>query len=650
MSPRHAARTALAALALAALPLRAQEPKPARLQRSLLTLPDGVALDFAWRFAPGDGEGRAAPGFDDSRWIPVVPALGPGALPAGAWPGVGWFRRHLMAAPDLQGRTLAVRIATTGSVDVYLDGRRVLEVGTGGSPPDESWERRDSALVSLEGAEHVLAVRYAYPAERISPGEAFGFRLTLASPAAGPPPGSVPPRLALEGAVVALPLFLAVLHLAFFLFDRRGRWNLWYALVMAVFSVILLAEFQGALLPPAWRGRFAEAARGAPLAATLFGILTYYGVRTDPAPKTRRAFVVAGIALVAVSYLSGAVATYGWQVYFVAVVVEIVRLERSGRTVRRQRAGLVAVSFLVFGVAIVLQILANNGLLPPVAGFSSYYMLGILALAAGVSLSLARELGRTRLVEAENKRKTQELEQARTLQLSMLPGELPCVSGLDVAATTRTAAEVGGDYYDVRANGDGSLLVAFGDATGHGLAAGIVVTAAKALFTSLPVEGDLPGLLSRCDLALRAMRFPGLQMCLSLARITPGAVAVVSAGMPPILVHRAATGEVEELGAGGLPLGSRLPSRLEERRLALRSGDTLLFASDGFAELLDPEGRELGYDGVADAFRAAARTAGAREVVDRLAAAAGAFRGARPQEDDVTFFVVRVEAAGRTSP
>jgi sigma-B regulation protein RsbU (phosphoserine phosphatase) len=120
--------------------------------------------------------------------------------------------------------------------------------------------------------------------------------------------------------------------------------------------------------------------------------------------------------------------------------------------------------------------------------------------------------------------------------------------------------------------------------------------------------------------------------------------------MPPILVHRAATGEVEELGAGGLPLGSRLPSRLEERRLALRSGDTLLFASDGFAELLDPEGRELGYDGVADAFRAAARTAGAREVVDRLAAAAGAFRGARPQEDDVTFFVVRVEAAGGTSP
>ena len=61
-------------------------------------------------------------------------------------------------------------------------------------------------------------------------------------------------------------------------------------------------------------------------------------------------------------------------------------------------------------------------------------------------------------------------------------------------AATNTATEVGGDFYDLRPEGDG-LLVAFGDATGHGLAAGIVVTAAKALFTSLPAGASLPELV-----------------------------------------------------------------------------------------------------------------------------------------------------------
>lgn len=142
------------------------------------------------------------------------------------------------------------------------------------------------------------------------------------------------------------------------------------------------------------------------------------------------------------------------------------------------------------------------------------------------------------------------------------------------------------------------------------------------------------------------MRFPCLQMCFSLARVSPHEAAVASAAMPPVLVHRSGTGHVEELGAGGLPLGSRLPRRDEERRTSLAPGDTLLFATDGFAELLAPDGRELGYPGAAQAFLAAARGESAHEVVDCLGATAAAFRGARPQDDDITFVVVRVTSRG----
>lgn len=110
----------------------------------------------------------------------------------------------------------------------------------------------------------------------------------------------------------------------------------------------------------------------------------------------------------------------------------------------------------------------------------------------------------------------------------------------------------------------------------------------------------------------------------------------------PILVHRSSSDAIEELGVGDLPLGSRIPLHFEERRTDLAPGDTLLFATDGFAELLDPEGRELGYSGVAGAFLEAARGGSARAVVERLGAAAATFRGTRQQDDDITFVVVRV--------
>ena len=259
-----------------------------------------------------------------------------------------------------------------------------------------------------------------------------------------------------------------------------------------------------------------------------------------------------------------------------------------------------------------------------------------------MSLYLARTLGQSRVFEAENARKTAELTQARDLQLSMLPRELPRVPGLDVAAVTMPAAEVGGDYYDVRAAGAGDLLFAFGDATGHGLAAGIVVTAAKALFASLRVEDPPGALLGGCDAALRLMQLPSLRMCLALARVSSDKIVVASAAMPPILIHRSRTNAIEELGAGGLPLGSRLIGQYQERSAALDPGDALLFASDGFAELVNAEGRQLGYDGVAAAFLEAVRSAtSATDIMRSLVEKVADYRGATAQGDDITFVAVR---------
>ncbi|MEJ7700687.1 MAG: hypothetical protein WKF71_13720 [Pyrinomonadaceae bacterium] len=75
-------------------------------------------------------------------------------------------------------------------------------------------------------------------------------------------------------------------------------------------------------------------------------------------------------------------------------------------------------------------------------------------------------------LHAENERRAKELEEARQLQLSMLPKKLPQIPNLEIAAYMKPATEVGGDYYDFHVGADGTLTVAVGDATGHGLKAG----------------------------------------------------------------------------------------------------------------------------------------------------------------------------------
>jgi serine phosphatase RsbU (regulator of sigma subunit) len=86
-----------------------------------------------------------------------------------------------------------------------------------------------------------------------------------------------------------------------------------------------------------------------------------------------------------------------------------------------------------------------------------------------------------------------------------------------------------------------------------------------------------------------------------------------------------------------------LADRYEERIVPLHTGDTILLTSDGALELADPAGVQLGFEGAARALRSAVEGgAPAPVVVERLLAAAAAWRGNREQADDLTLVVIRV--------
>jgi serine phosphatase RsbU (regulator of sigma subunit) len=244
------------------------------------------------------------------------------------------------------------------------------------------------------------------------------------------------------------------------------------------------------------------------------------------------------------------------------------------------------------------------------------------------------------LLSVEYERKSVELEEARRFQLSMLPKEVPHHPAYDVAVYTRTATEVGGDYYDFHLDGD-VLSVTIGDATGHGAKAGTMVTIIKTLFAGYQPDTAPAAFLHDAAEKIKRMDLGRMAMALSVARIEGRSLTLSSAGMPPVLVHRGGVDRVEEVSVEAPPLGT-IGSEYEERHVKLASGDTVLFLTDGFPELMNDAGQQLGYGAALDAFADAAKGATADAVIGALSSFSARWHGDAAPNDDVTFVVVRI--------
>ena len=249
---------------------------------------------------------------------------------------------------------------------------------------------------------------------------------------------------------------------------------------------------------------------------------------------------------------------------------------------------------------------------------------------------------RTLAIQAENERKTLELEEARKLQLSMLPKTVPSLPNLDIEVYMQTANEVGGDYYDFKLEDDGTLTAAVGDATGHGLQAGTMVAATKSLFNSLAHVEHPVSILSKASYALKEMGFHNMYMAMTIAKFKECHLRLATAGMPYPLIYRAAAGSVEEVELKGMPLGSFLDVEYQWKDLNLDSGDTVLFMSDGLPEMFNAQGEVLGEERAKALFREVGQSA-PEKIIKHLVMAGKAWANGQPQQDDVTLVVVKMK-------
>ncbi len=249
-------------------------------------------------------------------------------------------------------------------------------------------------------------------------------------------------------------------------------------------------------------------------------------------------------------------------------------------------------------------------------------------------------------IAIENARLYQERTRtAQTLQRALLPPHLPEIDGLELAAIYRAAGEgneVGGDFYDVFGQGDGSYAVVVGDVCGKGPQAAAVTALARYTLRAHAIAGLRPSYqLARLNDAMLRQQAPGfVTAALARVELTEAAaqVKLTTAGHPhPILAR--ADGSAQPIGDVGTPLGVIERPELPEVTATLGPGDLLVFYTDGVSEADAPR-RILGEHELA-ALVAEKAAEGPRAVVEHLERTAVASADGHPR-DDIACLALRV--------
>lgn len=185
-----------------------------------------------------------------------------------------------------------------------------------------------------------------------------------------------------------------------------------------------------------------------------------------------------------------------------------------------------------------------------------------------------------------------DLEVAREIQQAMLPDGMWSGDGVEAFGLTKPANTVGGDFYDILPQPDGTVLVALGDVAGKASPAALLMALLLAMMRTLVDEGlSIANLVKRLNTQVGKHAPPSRFITLFVASYDPrtGNMQFVNAGQTPPLLRRH-NGAIERLTTGGIALGMFEGSTYEAGHARLEPGDAVVMYSDGITEAEDPAG------------------------------------------------------------
>jgi sigma-B regulation protein RsbU (phosphoserine phosphatase) len=260
--------------------------------------------------------------------------------------------------------------------------------------------------------------------------------------------------------------------------------------------------------------------------------------------------------------------------------------------------------------------------------------------------------------EAELARTAAEFDVARRIQQRLFPSGAPKIAGMeigvgrfgmDISGASYPAEAIGGDYYDFIPLRDGSLGIAIGDVSGHGVGPALLMAETRALLRAFAeTQSDVSAILSLVNHVLVSDIDADRFITLLLAKLDPRSRTLVyaSAGHQTGYLLSAAGTVKQALTSGGFPLGIVEDAEFPlSEPIGLDSGDIVTLITDGIVEARAPDGTVFGQQRPLDLVRVY-RASTARQIVDNLYHAVRAFSQDLPQYDDITAAIIKVDPAG----
>jgi serine phosphatase RsbU (regulator of sigma subunit) len=621
-----------------------------------------------WKYHHGDDSSWADPQYDDRDWLKVNSTLTPTDLGTITWEGIGWFRLHIEVDSSLWRMPLALYVRQAGALEIFLNGQLLYKYGT----VAENIDDESALIISIpqyimfdNQKDQVIAVRFSnVSSQYISQiGGAIGFNIQLRdlNMSINENVNRHRDMTVYQMIFTILPLTLAFLHLLLFIFYRDMRENLYFGIFMICFAFLAYSDFQPIFVKPLTTIIFwIQVNFIAVILTFLFGIFTSY--QRTYSRLHRNFYLFSGFAFILVVWnfiKPSQIVGMFLYLYIFLSAAELVRVNIINLKKKDKWEWVIGISFFIMVLIVIYQYLISTSIVEPIGNQNLVYVYGILIVSIAASINLARDFSKvqqtlllqereakeqeikSRVLEADNIRKTQELEEARQLQLSMLPKKIPQLPHLDIAVYMKTATEVGGDYYDFKVEEDGTLTIVIGDATGHGTKAGIMVTLIKNIFNTMGHTFFIPDFFKHTTKLIKQMNLGHLYMALLLIKMKDKNVQFSSAGMPPIFVFRTKDKTIEEQVIKGLPLGGIESFSYTQGKFEVYSGDIILMMTDGFAELFNPKGDMIDFPLVKDIFLKSADKS-ADDIIHHLVDFGEKWRSNRPQNDDITFIVIKI--------
>jgi len=248
--------------------------------------------------------------------------------------------------------------------------------------------------------------------------------------------------------------------------------------------------------------------------------------------------------------------------------------------------------------------------------------------------------------EDELRQLESELELSQIVQRALLPQRVPPLAGYDIAAFSRPAQIVTGDYFDFLQFEDGTYGFVVADVSGHGVSAGMLMSSLQTVFHTLSPQTDSPeDVLRRINhLYIHNIKFTTFVTAF-FGKLDPlnRIMSYASAGHNPPLLYRGSTKGTTWLQPTGAAIGLVEDYQLRLEHVQLMEGDILLIYTDGVIEAFNPQGNDqFGYVRLAEIVQQN-EALPANEITQKIRGALNDFAGGSLPADDITIIVCKVK-------